>query len=159
MSSATDTPPPGMDETCRRFWLWRLLRRKRPLRTHQPPAGQGSLRIGKPDSPKCQTGPSAFPGSNSSSWSLARVGIIEGGTLYRPTRGQSREKTVEERVFSRWQSKARCREKSRGGGSRAEQGSEVKAGTKTGAGTSSWQPPNWTVWFSKLDHPVSSASG
>jgi hypothetical protein len=78
--------------------------------------------IGKPDSFKCQTRPSDFPGSNSSSWSLELVGSTEGGTLCRSTRRQSRENRAKERVFDRWQSKAWCGEKSRGGGSRVEQG-------------------------------------
>jgi hypothetical protein len=36
---------------------------------------------------------------------------------------------------------------------------EVKAETRIEVGTSSQQPPNWTVQFPKPDHPVSSASG
>jgi hypothetical protein len=32
-------------------------------------------------------------------------------------------------------------------------------GVRTEAGTSSQRPPNWTVWFPKLDHPVSALSG
>jgi hypothetical protein len=35
----------------------------------------------------------------------------------------------------------------------------VKTETRAEAGTSSRQPQNWTVWFSKSNHPVSAASG
>jgi hypothetical protein len=37
--------------------------------------------------------------------------------------------------------------------------SGVRTETKTEAGTSSRQPQNWTVRFSKPDHPVSAALG
>jgi hypothetical protein len=36
---------------------------------------------------------------------------------------------------------------------------EVKAETKIEAGTSSWRPLNWIVWFHKPDHSVSLALG
>jgi hypothetical protein len=58
----------------------------------------------------------------------------------------------EEQVFSRWQSKARHREKSRGGGSRTEHGSEDEGRN---------QDRSWDQFAAaaKLDHPVSAASG
>jgi hypothetical protein len=36
--------------------------------------------------------------------------------------------------------------------------SEVKAENGTKVRTSSWQPPNWTVWFPKPNHSVLVAS-
>jgi hypothetical protein len=53
MDTATNALPPRMVRTYSGFWLWRLLHRRRPLQTHQPPVGQKGPGSGKLDSPEC----------------------------------------------------------------------------------------------------------
>jgi hypothetical protein len=47
MGATTGALPPGMVRTYPGFWPFRLLCRRRPLRTHRPPAGQEGFRTGK----------------------------------------------------------------------------------------------------------------
>jgi hypothetical protein len=55
---------PRVARTSWRFWSRRLPRRRWPLRECRPPTGQEGSKIGKSDSPECQTGPSDFSKGN-----------------------------------------------------------------------------------------------
>jgi hypothetical protein len=71
MGATTGALPSEMVRTCLGFWPWRLLRRRWLLWICRPSVGQRSFRAGKPDNPKCQTGPSDVLGGSNTAWSPA----------------------------------------------------------------------------------------
>jgi hypothetical protein len=123
------------------------------LRTRRPPAGQKSLRATKSDSPECQTGPSSSQEAATApsrqqeqetpnGSSVDQQGSIQGKTGPRSeTSADDEAKPDAQRGLEEVA---------------AEQDKVLGARTeaRTEAGTSSQWPPNRTVQFPKLDHPV-----
>jgi hypothetical protein len=148
IDTTTNALPPRMVRAYLGFWPWKLLRRRWPLRTRQPPVGHEGFGIGKPDSLECQTRPSGFPRYSGSSWPPAWVRGTEEWIFFWSIGEQSGEDRAGERIFGQWRSQAQRGEKSWRGGSRAEQGSggENKEQDKS---------QNHLTTSTKVDSPVS----